>query len=139
MQATLLAGEAASLPDNTWSRAVGELLTRLPLAIACTPHRRDKDGIWSTVHSLRCCKSLFELFVAHITELYTSPDFRAYWCKLTSLLSSNVGALEVGSDQYEEVVNMTISLYKLLKPKPFKKLVQKSFSTGTKHGNLNLT
>jgi hypothetical protein len=112
-------GDTAGLPENLWSRAVGEMLTRLPLGITQFPTRATGGGSDPSDRCTRCCRLLYDLFVTHIMQLHVCPDFKAYWCKFTSILASNAGAVDKSSETFEHFIEMIIGLFQLLKPRPF--------------------
>lgn len=118
-------GDAACLPDSLWSRAVGEMLTRLPLGIAHYPSRVTGGGSDPCDRCTRCCRLLYELFVTHIMQLHVCPDFKAYWCKFTSILASNAGAVEKSPETFEQFMEMIIGLFQLLKPRPFSRVPER--------------
>jgi hypothetical protein len=121
-------GDAAGLPDSLWSRAVGEMLTRLPLGIAQFPTRAIGGGSDPCDRCTRCCRLLYDLFVTHIMQLHVCPDFKAYWCKFTSILASNAGAVDKSSETFELFMGMIIGLFQLLKPKPFSRVAARKIA-----------
>lgn len=121
-------GGAACLPDSLWSRAVGEMLTRLPLGIAQFPARGTGGSSDPCDRCTRCCRLLYEVFVAHIMQLHVCPDFKAYWCKFTSILASNAGAVERNSEAFEHFLEMVIGLFQLLKPRPFSRVAARKIT-----------
>ena len=114
-------GREASLPDSLWSKAVGEMLTRLPLGIIQLPKLFAGGDVQAAARCMKCCQILCEVFVGNMMQLHSSPDFSAYWCKFSSILASNAGAVDGGSDLYAQSIVMIDSLFQLLKPTPIYK------------------
>ena len=111
-------GRSASLPDTSWSKAVGEMLTRLPLGIIQLPKLFAGGDVQAAARCMKCCQIVCDVFVGNMMQLHSSPDFTAYWCKFSSILASNAGAVDRGSDLYAQSIIMIDSLFQLLKPTP---------------------
>ena len=58
-------------------------------------------------------------------QLHVCPDFKAYWCKFTSILASNAGAVEKSPETFEQFMEMIIGLFQLLKPRPFSRVPER--------------
>ena len=125
-------GRSASLPDSSWSKAVGEMLTRLPLGIIQLPRLFAGGDVQAAARCMKCCQIVCDVFVRNTMQLHSSPDFSAYWCKFSSILASNAGAVDRGSDLYAQSIIMINSLFQLLKPTP----IFKSSARKTQHAGM---
>jgi hypothetical protein len=94
------------------------MLTRLPLGIIQLPKLFAGGDVQAAARCMKCCQIVCDVFVGNMIQLHTSPDFTAYWCKFSSILASNAGAVDRGSDLYAQSIIMIDSLFRLLKPTP---------------------
>ena len=68
---------------------------------------------------IACCHIVMDLFLFNIIELRANDDFSAYWCKFTNILAHNINVTDRNSAVYNQLFEMIIVLFQLLKPAPY--------------------
>ena len=136
----LLSGSLTGLSQDTYVRATGELLNRLPLSLLIANERLqagESQNVAVNVvyeYSMASCRVIFHHFLQIFDVLFGHAGFQKLWLRYLGVLATNLNMLARGSNMHNDLLDKVAALLQLLKvpsyarPKKAKKTVAEQLS-----------